>query len=316
MATAALLNRAGWGIKSEEDLARVLSQAEVVKRGAARFSICEGLPILKRLPFPSRSSRCSRMGLEIGAQGETAKLLYQSGLKSKAYRYARCGRYAIPLAGHDLFCDLKGKSFVRYRCGLRYCKACAPRNFRKLFDQYLSGFADEVKKRKDCDGYVLARINFTISCDGHELKPEEIRAFNKAIRKLIRRLFPKLKMSKTEAECGLAWCDEVGHPKSKRRQIRKAHGWNLHAHGLWFGPYIEWRKARDLWKDLTGSTGFWINEVKYWKQDISKKVSHALAHMLKYVSKLPGERQSVLPGSNGPSMVWCACIVWGFLPPV
>ena len=53
MATAALLNRAGWEIKSEEDLARVLSQAEVVRGGAARFSICEGLPILKRLPFPS-----------------------------------------------------------------------------------------------------------------------------------------------------------------------------------------------------------------------------------------------------------------------
>ena len=143
---------------------------------------------------------------------------------------------------------------------------------------------------------MLARINFTISCDGHELKPEEIRAFNKAIRKLIRRLFPKLKMSKTEAECGLAWCDEFGHPKSKRRQIRKAHGWNLHAHGLWFGPYIEWRKARDLWKDLTGSTGFWIKEVKYWKQDISKKVSHALAHMLKYVSKLPGETPERIAG--------------------
>ena len=191
MATAALLNRAGWEIKSEEDLARVLSQAEVVKRGRGAVLHLRGFADSQEasvsVDLPAAPEWDS-----IGAQGETAKLLYQSGLKSKAYRYARCGRYAIPLAGHDLFCDLKGKSFVRYRCGLRYCKACAPRNFRKLFDQYLSGFADEVKKRKDCDGYVLARINFTISCDGHELKPEEIRAFNKAIRKLIRRLFPQI----------------------------------------------------------------------------------------------------------------------------
>jgi hypothetical protein len=230
----------------------------------------------------------------IGAQGKTAKLLYQFGLKSKAYRYGRCRRYAIPLTGHDLFCDLKGKSYVRYRCGLRFCKPCGPRNFRNLFDKYRSGFAAEVEKRKDSPGCVLARINFTIRCDGHELKPEEIRKFNKAIRTMIRRFFPQLKWGKNrdgegKAQAGLAWCDDFGHPKSKRRRHRTAKGWNLHAHGLWFGPYIEWRKARDLWKKLTGSTGFWIKEVKCWKRDTSHKVSHALAHMLKHVSKLPGE---------------------------
>jgi len=295
MATAPLLNRAGWEIKCEDDLAHVLSQAEVIKRGRGavlhlrEVAGCQEAPVSADLPAAPEWDT-------IGAQGETAKLLYQSGLKSKAYRYGRCGRYAIPLTGHDLFCDLREKSFVRYRCGLRFCKACAPRNFRGLFDKYQRGFVQEVEKRKDLDGYVLARINFTISCDGHELKPDEIRAFNKAVRRLVRRLFPDLKMSKDEAQCGLAWCDEFGHPKSKRRRTRKAKGWNLHAHGLWFGPYIEWRRARDLWRDLTGSSGFWIKEVKCWKTDISKRVSHALTHMLKYVSKLPGETPARIAG--------------------
>ena len=36
--------------------------------------------------------------------------------------------------------------------------------------------------------YVLARVNFTIRCDGHEPKPQEIQAFNRAIPKLIRHL--------------------------------------------------------------------------------------------------------------------------------
>lgn len=291
MSTGATLNTAGWEIKCEEDLRRVLSQAEVVKTGRGA--------VLRLREFAGDQADHASVDLPpalewdtIGSQGETAKLLYQSGLESKAYRYGRCGRYVIPVQGHDLFCDLKGRSVVRYRCGLRFCQACAPKNFRDLFDKYQDGFTRVVEENALRPGYVLARVNFTIRCDGHEPKPQEIQAFNRAIRKLIRRLFPKLKRS----DYGLEWCDEFGHPKSKRRAVRAAKGWNLHAHGVWFGPYINWRRARDLWMELTGSTGFWISKVKHWELNISKKVSHALAHTLKYVSKLPGETPERIAG--------------------
>ena len=294
MATANVLHR-GWEIKSEADLAHVLSLADVVKKGNGKVLHLRGYedsPASVPAPeLPPASAWDS-----IGARGETAKLLYESGLKTKAYRYGRCGRYAIPLSGHDLFCDLKGRTVVPYRCGLRFCKECAPRNYRALRDKYEGGFVRQVEARKYLGGYVLARVNFTISCDGHELKPDEIRNFNRAIRKMFRLLFPDVKWSnpakdkKSKARrAGLSWCDEFGHPKSKRKRRRKAKGWNLHAHGLWFGPYINWRAARDLWKRLTGSTGFWVTEVKDWRLDVAKTVSHALSHMLKYVSKLPGE---------------------------
>jgi hypothetical protein len=65
-----------------------------------------------------------------------------------------------------------------------------------LFDKYQDGFTRVVQENASRPGYVLARVNFTIRCDGHELKPEEIQVFNRAVRKLIRRLFPKLTESR------------------------------------------------------------------------------------------------------------------------
>ncbi len=292
MSTAGTLHRAGWEIKTEEDLRRVLSQAEVVKSGSGT--------VLRLRGFGSGAEDHASLDLPpasewdgIGERGQTAKLLYQSGLKTKAYRYGRCGRYVIPLQGHDLFCDLKGRSVVSYRCGLRFCQTCAPKVFRALFDKYRDGFTRVVEQNALRSGYVLARLDFTIRCDGHEPKPEEIRVFNRAVRRLIRRLFPKLK---ARCDYGLEWCDEFGHPKSKRRAVRVAKGWNLHAHGVWFGPYIEWRRGRDLWKKLTGSTGFWVKKIKRWNLNIPKAVSHALGHSLKYVSKLPGETPERIAG--------------------
>jgi hypothetical protein len=68
---------------------------------------------------------------------------------------------------------------------------------------------------------------------------------------------------------------------------------NLHAHGLYFGPYLDWERTRNLWMGETAkrfpqaSRGFWIKTVRGLKTNPEGAIRHALNHMLKYISKPP-----------------------------
>jgi hypothetical protein len=218
---------------------------------------------------------------DIGERGETAKQLYEGGLKSKAYRYGRCDRYAIPLQGHQASCDLKDKTFVRYRCGLRFCDLCGPSTYTRLFDRYAPAVTSIVEAHSCREGYTLARVNLTIRATDEVPTSEETRAFNRAIRELFRQVLPK------GAAYGLVWSDELGPERHGHVEERKAGGMNLHAHGLYFGAYLNWYKVRDAWIEITGSRGFYITEIKGWKKRPRRGVFRALGHLLKYVSKMP-----------------------------
>jgi len=218
---------------------------------------------------------------EIGERGVTARLMYESGQRLKAYRYGRCSRYAIPLQGHEISCALKDKTFVRYRCGLRFCDICGPSTYSRLFERYAPAVASVVDAQSSRSGYTLARVNLTIRATGEVPSSEEIRAFNRAIRKLFKQVIPK------GAVFGLVWSDELGPEKYGDVEGRKGGGLNLHAHGLYFGPYLNWSKVRDAWIEITGSRGFYITEIKGWKRRPKWGVYRALGHLLHYVSKMP-----------------------------
>ena len=68
---------------------------------------------------------------------------------------------------------------------------------------------------------------------------------------------------------GAVWCDEVGFDNT-----------NLHAHILFFGPYVDQRELARVWNEVSGHQVVWITEAH-------GGGSRALLYMLKYVSKPP-----------------------------
>ena len=94
---------------------------------------------------------------------------------------------------------------------------------------------------------------------------------------------------------GMLYVDEVGFERRGHipDALRVAHGLNLHAHGLYFGPRLDWERTRDLWMEITKkrfgveSRGFFISAVKRFAENPGRAIRWALNHMLKYVSKPP-----------------------------
>jgi hypothetical protein len=94
---------------------------------------------------------------------------------------------------------------------------------------------------------------------------------------------------------GLLFVDEVGFETRGHLpdEERVAHGLNLHLHGLYFGPRLDWKRTRNLWMDVTkakfgvASLGFFIKAVKGFSRNPGRAIRWALNHMFKYVSKPP-----------------------------
>jgi len=93
----------------------------------------------------------------------------------------------------------------------------------------------------------------------------------------------------------MLFVDEVGFEKRGHLPdaLRVAHGLNLHTHGLYFGPRLNWERTRDLWMEVTKekfgveSRGFFVTAVKRFAENPGRAIRWALNHMFKYVSKPP-----------------------------
>ena len=221
-----------------------------------------------------------------GFRGQVAKLLWARGLWKKAIRFVSCNKCARP--GVCSRYPGEHKYFVPNGCEVVFCKECAQEVRRELFRAYqaviLAGIMLGVPKR-----WVLARISFTLRSDGSEITPERVRKANRCVKGVMR---------KSVGCCrgfGLLFVNEVGfeergHVPDKQRV---AHGLNLHCHGLYFGPRINWEHTRDLWMEATEkefgvpSRGFFITAVRRFDQDPERAVRWALNHMLKYTAKPP-----------------------------
>ena len=216
-----------------------------------------------------------------GDRGGVARLLFEAGFGAKAHRFWKCHREGIPV---DCSRDSTHKFFVSYLCGCRFCRECAPILQRQLSARYLGPVISVVKAKATRPQYTLARVNFSVRSTGEVFTAKRVKWFNGCIRKLFRRLFPK-------GEYGLLWVDEVGYEKRGRRVCRKAEGLNLHAHGLYIGPRLNWHKVRDLWAEITGGEGLgvWLTFLKGWCHDPERVVRRAWGHLVKYVSKVPAE---------------------------
>lgn len=207
-------------------------------------------------------------------------------LKRKAIRFANCGRL-----GRSAVCSLypfEHKFYAPHDCGTDFCAKCAQSQRQALFGKYLRVILNALSSGVP-KGWTLANVTFTLKSDGSGITPESVKQFNSAVRFTIR------KSVGSRSGYGFLFSDEVGFetgghlPDAKR----VAHGLNLHCHGLYFGPYVDWQVTRDLWASETQkrfgrpSKGFYISEVKGFRRNPERAVRRALNYLLKYISKPP-----------------------------
>jgi hypothetical protein len=284
---------------------------------------------LQRLPEPSGFSRqreITEPEWTGGFRGQVAKLLWDRGLKRKAIRFLNCNCLGRP--GVCITYPQEHKFFIPHSCEVVFCKECAEESRRVLLIDYwhvvcnaiLDFAAEREEHERLCDlltkaeglerekiqrqlaelwarvgqyirkrGWVLARATFTLRADGQDLSPVLFKGMNSCIGAVMRQTVGSRK------GFGLIFVDEVGFEKSGHfpSSQRTAHGLNPHAHGLYFGPRVDWEKTRDLWMKVTAakfgveSRGFFITKVKGFDKNPGHAIRWALNHMFKYVSKPP-----------------------------
>ena len=262
-----------------------------------------------------------------GFRGHVARLLWRiHHLPKKAIRFLNCNKLGRP--GLCSNYPHEHKFFVPNGCEVVFCKECADESRRALLIDYwhvacnaVLDFANERKEHEllcellaKCDGqerlvverqlgelwarvgwlikekdWVLARVTFTLRSDGSEITPSRVKTMNTCVGTVMRRVVGSRK------GYGLLYVDEVGFEKRGHSpdSQRVAHGLNLHVHGLYFGPRLDWKQTRDEWANVTSekfgieSLGFFITAVKGFTSNPGQAIRWALNHMFKYVSKPP-----------------------------
>ena len=251
---------------------------------------------------------------ELGDRGEGARLLFAAGLKRKAFRYADCETRAEKAACSSL--PDEHRFYKKYHCMNRFCKYCGSVHRARLHGHYEPLLVAALRDRDHPSGYTLARLNFTLRCDGELPTSDQVQAFNQAVRRTVRRSVRKIlelraangedraasALKSRKATYGILFCDECGfetrgHIPDARRV---AHGLNLHAHGLFYGPFLSdwgkgWEIFRDIWRKETKrafgeeSHGCYVTHLRGWRSNPVPAVKRGLNHLLKYVSKCPYE---------------------------
>lgn len=240
-------------------------------------------------PEPERSLWPKIPDSELGGRADVAQCLVTAGLESKAQAYRNCYR-----CGRPFHCPKDGKKFFeRFRCRMRFCPQCAHANATRLLSDIMfqldPWFADPQNIRPD---YVFLRINFTWRASGRPFSPDDVKKFNLCVKRTLKRALPLSKDRRMTF--GYLLIDEVGFEYRGRRADRKSSGWNLHVHGLYYGPFFPWFKVRKLWVEETTlafgvpSTGCPFSPVKNWGTTLRRSVLRALRHHTKYVDKIPG----------------------------
>lgn len=192
--------------------------------------------------------------------------MWDEGMSSGAVRQVHCSRIGwVRQCKH-------GHLWHRvFRCGLRFCPLCMSSVYESLFHEAFERL-DPVAGRLIPDwpvaGHrpfrVIAKIDFTVRNTGQMPRTEEVRAFNRAIRRFFVRLARRNCWQKDT--WGATWCAEFGPGNT-----------NLHAHAVFCGPWIDQkgREASALWSEVVGE--FAIVSIK-----VAKSFQHALRHAIKY----------------------------------
>jgi hypothetical protein len=102
------------------------------------------------------------------------------------------------------------------------------------------------------------------------LNSEQILKFNDQVKEVL------IRLTKGFAGWGALSCDEVGFNNT-----------NLHAHILFYGPYIDQDRLAKVWSEVSGNEVVWIEKAQ-------ASGAKALGHLLKYVSKPPASKPELV----------------------
>jgi ribosomal protein S27AE len=197
-------------------------------------------------------------------RGRVAQVLIENQLAAKANRYIECSRYGVRYQckgkdAHDLFSPIY--------CDLRYCPRCGPRQFARLIEKYAPVVKFLSSQRHTTNR--LREITLTTQNTG-AFTSAQVKRFNEDVKKTLKILFNGRK------DCGAIWCDEVGFNNT-----------NLHAHILFYGPYIDQGRLAEVWNEVSGNQVVFIKKVHV-------NGPKALIHLLKYVAKLPANDPEIV----------------------
>jgi hypothetical protein len=223
--------------------------------------------------------------------------MFAAELQKKASRELACG-----LLGGVVKCR-NGHAFaVNYECGNRYCIACGPDRANECFAQIKGRIQLATARLLDCENlhcsacywfrrgrilddaggqraiphwpppktgprakHVIAILDFMLPKAG---VPDRFtaRRMNAAIKKTIRTITRRAGI--TRREYGYLFTDEYGSRNT-----------NLHAHGIWVGPRLDYQEIRRAWRKAIGSKDA-IFTIR-----MCESVVPALYHAIKYPAK-------------------------------
>jgi hypothetical protein len=256
---------------------------------------------LKRVPKKEMQRAIRQEELEIWTQGgpdadsnfhswfERKQARKKSAILKKANRIANCGSSGRRMDCRD---HAEHMFFGEFKCQCRYCRRCGGEVFGALFGKYV-GLWPTVQKLLPANGFrskvVIAKLDFTATNLGRMATPAEIRVFNQDIRECVRRA--QLELGIGSKQYGFLWCDEFGGWDPKK----ESYNTNLHAHGVYVGPYIPQDVLARIWTEIRaakdGAKVVWIEKQKIDNPPAEflacerRRFIRALGHSLKYTGK-------------------------------
>jgi hypothetical protein len=272
------------------------------------------LDYLKRVPKREIQGAIRREDLETWRRGgdeaesnfltwwERKQWRKRSALLRKANRLANCG-----VSGRRLDCSGHAghQFYAGFNCQSRYCRRCGADVFAELFGKYV-GLWPTVLRLLPPRGFrsstIIAQLDFTAVNLERMPLPAEIREFNQDIRECMKRVCRE--MGLRADGYGFLWCDEFGGWNPKKNSYNT----NLHAHGVYVGPYIPQELIARHWAEIRsekdGAKVVWISKQKIdhapgdFHEGERRRFIRALGHALKYtgkhVSRSDGERLAQL----------------------
>jgi len=191
--------------------------------------------------------------------------------------------------------------YASFNCGCRYCGRCGRKIFSELFNKYMALWRiveELVVTSGSRPVNLIATLDFTARNLDRMPLPSEIREFNEDIRACIKRVMKKLGISSDQFM--FLWCDEFGGWDQKRKRYNT----NLHAHGVYVGPWLPWNVLVETWieirKKKDGARGVFIKRQKldrapadlatYERARFARALGHALKYTGKYLAVSDGER--------------------------
>jgi hypothetical protein len=197
-------------------------------------------------------------------RAQVSHVLVEHKMFTKANRFTECSRYAYT---YECEGPERHQLFSPIYCDLRFCPRCGPRQFARLIEKYMPIITSVCSQLKP--DFLLREITLTTRNTG-SISAHDVKQFNLDVKMTLKALMGSVK------GWGAIWCDEVGFNNT-----------NLHAHVLFYGPYISQDALAATWKEISG------HEVVYIKK-APRRGNTALIHLLKYVSKPPASDPNLI----------------------